>query len=226
MIFGLFAAVGWGLADFGGAVVARRLGTMTAVVLSQGSTAVVMTGVVLITGQAVGELTAYLPWIVVVGCLGASAYAAHFRALRLGPVALVSPVGATYALVGLTLAVLVLGERPSAAALAGGIMTVFGVMLASADLPKLRAGTHGLPPALPFALLAALMFGVGGFILAWLSRQIGWVLTVWGARMVQVVALGVLASVVGRGPSESSTAAGAPGALAVGLLPRRGPSVS
>jgi hypothetical protein len=91
----------------------------------------------------------------------ATAYVTHYKALELGPVAVVSPIGATYALVGVVLAVVVLGERPNAAVLLGGIITVSGVMLTSPDLQKLRAGIRHRPPGLPWALVSAVGFGVG-----------------------------------------------------------------
>ena len=41
---------------------------------------------------------------------------------------------------------MILGERPGALVIAGGVVTVVGVMLTSTDLVKLRAGMHGMPP--------------------------------------------------------------------------------
>ena len=46
----------------------------------------------------------------------ATAYVTHYKALELGPLAVVSPVGPSYALVGVVLAIVVLGERPNASA--------------------------------------------------------------------------------------------------------------
>ena len=48
------------------------------------------------------------------GVVAMSAYALHYHALELGPVSVVSPIGAGYAVVGVLLAIAVLGERPSA----------------------------------------------------------------------------------------------------------------
>jgi drug/metabolite transporter (DMT)-like permease len=100
--------------------------------------------------------------------------------------AVVSPVGATYALVGVVLAVLVLGERPDAPIIVGGCITVVGVMLTSTDLKKLRAGTHTMPPGLPWAIVSAVGFGVGGLTLAKLSRELGWEVGLWSSRIGQL----------------------------------------
>lgn len=218
MTYGLLAALGWGLADFGGAVVARRLGSVWTVLLSQTCTAGAMSLLLLAGGHSVGVLSPLIGWVALNALVGATAYALHYRALQLGPVAVVSPIGAAYALVGLVLAVALLGERPSALAVGGAIVTVVGVMLASADLRRVLDGTHERAPGLLLALASALLFGVAGFILAWLSKQAGWVVGLWSSRVGQVVALGVVALVFGRDSVPAPVRGGAiAGALAVGL---------
>ncbi len=218
MIYGLAAAVGWGLADFGGAVVARRLGSVWTVLVSQLCTASAMSVLLVAGGHRVGVLGPVFGWVVLNALAGAAAYALHYRALQLGPVAVVSPIGAAYALVGLVLAVALLGERPSGPAIAGAVVTVVGVMLASADLRRVLEGTHERAPGLLLALASAFLFGVAGFILAWLSKEIGWVVGLWSSRVGQVVALGGVAVALGRGSAPQSVrGAAVAGALAVGL---------
>ena len=213
MIYGLVAALGWGLADFGGAVVSRRIGSISTVVVSQGFNAVFMT-VLVISGQHdLGVLGPYIWFVALNGIASATAYAAHYRALQLGPVAVVSPIGATYAVVGVALAIVVLGERPSGLAIAGGVVTVGGVMLASTDLRKLEEGLHRLrPPGLPWAVVSAVMFGVGGFLLGYLSQRVGWVVGLWASRMGQGIAFSCFAvlrrsDITGIGVNRATAAA-------------------
>ena len=73
-------------------------------------------------------------------------------------------------------------------------MTVVGVMLASTDLKKLLAGTHGIPAGLPWAIVSAVMFGIGGFILGWASKEAGAIPALWGSRTAQVICFGALAA--------------------------------
>ncbi len=193
MIYGLFAALGWGFADYGGAVAGRRIGSVTTVVVAQGLSAIVMTIFFVVSGHHLSELSPIIWWLVLGGSASAVAYIAHYRALQLGPLVVVSPVTAAYALVGVGLSMVVLHERPGLVALLGALVTIVGVMLASTDLKKLRAGTHGFPAGLRWALLAALMFGIGGFILGWGSKQIGWVPALWASRSIQMVWIALLA---------------------------------
>jgi len=221
VLFGLVAALGWGLADFFGAVVGRKLGSLATVLIAQMCSAALVTVVLLGGDHDLGGLTPYLGWVALNGVVSAIAYASHYRALELGPVAVVSPIGATYALVGVALSMIVLGERPAALALIGGAITVAGVMLTSTDLRKLRAGTHGTPPGLPWALVAAVTFGVGGFLLAYLAKELGWVTALWSSRVAQLAGFAIL-GVLRRGDMAGRGLSGKPwviaGAIGIGLI--------
>jgi uncharacterized membrane protein len=140
VIFGLAAAVGWGLADFFGALSGRRIGAIGAVLAGQLLSAVFITVVLFATGESLEPLRSDVWLVVLNGAVAALAYSTHYKALELGPVAVVSPIGAGYAVVGVALAMVVLGERPSASALTGAVVAVVGVALVSTDLKKLRHG--------------------------------------------------------------------------------------
>jgi drug/metabolite transporter (DMT)-like permease len=198
VIEGLVAALGWGVADFLGAVTGRRIGSLWTVVIAQTFTALAASALVVFSGDSVRPVATLLGALFLNAVFSAGAYVTHYRALELGPVAVVSPIGATYALVGVVLAIVFLDERPSALTLIGGLITVVGVMLTSTDLRKLRAGTHGVPPGLPWAVASAIGFGVGGFFLAYLSRHLGWLIGLWASRCAQLAGIGVVALVQRR----------------------------
>jgi drug/metabolite transporter (DMT)-like permease len=187
VIFGLAAAVGWGLADFFGALSGRRMGAIGAVMSGQLLSAVFMTALLIVTGESLEPLRSDVWLLVLNGAFAAFAYTTHYKALELGPVAVVSPIGAGYAVVGVALAMVVLGERPSALALTGAGIAVLGVALVSTDLKKLRRGIKNDLPGLPWAVAAAISFGVAGFLLGWISDRAGWIPGLWGSRVAQVV---------------------------------------
>jgi drug/metabolite transporter (DMT)-like permease len=218
VIEGLVAALGWGIADFLGAVTGRRIGSLWTVIIAQTFTALAATVIVLFTGDSVRPVATLVGALFVNAVFSAGAYVTHYRALELGPVAVVSPIGATYALVGVVLAIAFLDERPSALTLTGGVITVIGVMLTSTDIRKLRAGTHGMPPGLPWAVASAIGFGVGGFYLAYLSRHLGWVVGLWASRCAQLAGIAAVAFVQRRALGARLPArAGIAAALGVGL---------
>ncbi|MGZ4133346.1 MAG: EamA family transporter [Actinomycetota bacterium] len=187
MIYGLTAAVGWGLADFFAAVGGRRMGSVATVVVGQAMSAVFMMIVLLASGSSIRPLSAIL-WVVALnGVCTAVAYASHYHALELGPVAVVSPIGAGYVVVGVALAVVFLGERPGPLALAGIAVVVAGAFLVSTNLDALRAGLRERPPGLPWAIVSAVGFGMAGFVLAYASKRVGWIPALWASRMAQLV---------------------------------------
>ena len=186
MIFGLTAALGWGLADFFGALAGRRIGSIGTVMSGQLLSAVFMTVVLVATGTSVAPLGPDVWLVVLNGAAAAFAYLTHYKALELGPVAVVSPIGAGYAVVGVALAIVILGERPSGLALIGAAIAVVGVALVSTDLRKLRDGIENHLPGLPWAIAAAIGFGVAGFLLGWISDRAGWIAGLWGSRVAQI----------------------------------------
>jgi drug/metabolite transporter (DMT)-like permease len=189
VIYGLVAALGWGLADFLGALASRRIGSLPAVVVGQGLSAVVITAILVGSGHDLSSL-AGLWWIVVInGVVAMVAYAAHYHALELGPVSVVSPIGASYAVVGVVLAIVLLGERPSALALLGMACTVIGTVLVSTDMRALRAGLRERPAGLWWAVGSAISFGVAGFTLGVVSKDSGvWQVAMFGSRWAMIVA--------------------------------------
>ena len=190
MIYGLLAAIGWGTTDFLAAVSGRRLGSLPALAVSQLVGIVLATALFLVNGQGVASLHGLVWFLIANGVIAMVAYSLHYRALELGPVAVVSPVGAGYAVVGFGLAVLLLpDETPGAVAILGGIVTIVGVFLVSANLPALRAGLHERPPGLWWAVGSAVGFGVAGFILGVIAKDShDWIATLFTTRVVLVLA--------------------------------------
>ncbi len=187
VIYGLVAALGFGLADFEGAIAGRRIGSLWTVIFGQTLSAAVMTVVFLATDAHLSILGPVIGFVVLNGIAAAAAYQTHYRALELGPVAVVSPIGSAYAVVGVLLAVIFLGERPGVTALVGTIVTVIGVALVSTDLREFRAGVRGVARGVPWALVSTVTFGVAGFLLGYLSQQAGWVAGLWASRTAQVI---------------------------------------
>jgi len=189
VIYGLLAAIGWGTTDFLGAVSGRRMGALPALAVSQLVGIIGATALFVARGGGLGALHGLGWFLVANGLIAMVAYAVHYHALELGPVAVVSPVGAGYAVVGFALAVLALGEHPGPAALLGGLITIGGVFLVSANLPLLRAGLHERPPGLWWAVGSAVGFGVAGFILGVIAKDSNdWVATLFTTRLVLVLA--------------------------------------
>ncbi|SFD09234.1 EamA family transporter [Streptomyces aidingensis] len=182
VVLALATSVLWGLADFGGGMLARRVPALTVVVVSQTLAALVLAAGVLATG-AWQHADGRLWFAVAAGALGPLAMICFYRALALGPMGVVSPLVATAVAVPVTVA-MVVGERPAALQYAGIALAVTGVVLAGG--PE-RGGTAPVRQrALLLTLAAALGFGgvlaliaeasdgesLGGLLLALLVQRL------------------------------------------------------
>jgi drug/metabolite transporter (DMT)-like permease len=189
MLIGLTSALGFGFADIFGATSARRIGVLLTLVIVQSVNVVILS--LLWLTPVPGSVTA--TWqvglaIFVSGVLGTVSYFSFVRALQLGPVSIVTPVFASYAALTVVLSVVLDGERFSALTGAGLASTIVGVVLAStrrSDQPMSLATRNGIP----FALAAAVAWGVASYLLGHSSQQAGWYLPQYGSRVVEFVAV-------------------------------------
>ncbi|MFI5764544.1 MULTISPECIES: EamA family transporter [unclassified Streptomyces] len=153
-LFALATAALWGLADFGGGLLTRRIPALTVVVASQVLAVLVLGAVVLGTG-AWREAGPQLWFAVGAGLVGPVAMLSFYKALALGPMGVVSPLGSLGVIVPMA-AGLLMGERPGAAQFAGIAVAVAGIVLAGG--PELR-GAPVQRQAVVLTLVAAFGFG-------------------------------------------------------------------
>jgi drug/metabolite transporter (DMT)-like permease len=106
--------------------------------------------------------------------IGGGGYFVFYRALELGPIALVSPIVAAYAAITILMAVIIIGETLTGLALWGVIVTLLGVVLAATDLRVIHKGGGLNKGGVPLAMVAMVLFGVGAFVLGRYSQPLGW----------------------------------------------------
>jgi drug/metabolite transporter (DMT)-like permease len=193
MLYGLASALGYGFGDLCGAISTRRIGVPVTLFVIQ-LVDVVLLSLLLFTPLP-GELSASgAAWaaIVAAGVLGTASYLSFFRALQLGPVAVVSPVFASSAAVSVLLAVLFNGERLSAMASTGVALTIAGVALASAQGDDAGGDGPRSWGGIPYALVATVAWGVASYLIGRYSQETGWYLPTVGTRAVEFVLMGIV----------------------------------
>lgn len=183
MIYGLLAALGWGLSDLWAAISGRRIGSGRTVVVAQVAAAVVVTLLVLVVRPDLSGIPTVAPWLIPNAFLGAAAFATLYKGLQLGPIAVVSPVLASYALIPVLLSVLLLGETLGGWEWVGVAVTIAGAALTSTDPRALRAGTRTKPAGLPWAIASTLMFGVATYVMGWAAKEAGFLPSLWFGRL-------------------------------------------
>ena len=195
MIYGLGAAIFWGIADLFAAFSGRRVGVAATVLLSQVAAAVAISVVVVASGHDLDRLDEVAGWLLPIAAITAVAYVTLYRALELGPIALVSPLLASYAVIPVLLAVLFLDETLGSVEIAGAAVTIGGAVVTSADVRSLRTGTRVPAAALPWALASTVLFGTAAYAVAWSAKRVGWLTSLWLVR-TSTALLFVIAAVV------------------------------
>ncbi|MEU0699010.1 DMT family transporter [Streptomyces niveus] len=166
-LFALATALLWGLADFGGGLLTRRTPALTVVVVSQ-SIAVAVLGVIVVATGAWSATGPQLWYAVAAGVVGPVAMLAFYKALALGPMGVVSPLGSIGVAVPVGVGIVV-GERPGLIQLAGIAVAVAGIVLAGG--PELR-GAAVQRRAIALTLVAAVGFGAVMALIAEASTSI------------------------------------------------------
>ncbi|MDQ3588206.1 MAG: DMT family transporter [Actinomycetota bacterium] len=153
---GLGSSLAWGVADFLGGLASRRLSVLSVLAVSQVVGLALLLAAVGLRGEGppathhllVGAASAFV---------GVGALAAFYRGLAIGRMAVVAPISATAAVVPVV-AGIAAGERPSALQLAGIVLAMAGVVVASREEAE-EGARGGWAKGAGLALLSALGFG-------------------------------------------------------------------
>lgn len=196
LLFGLAAAVSFGTSDTFAALTSRRIGALRAATGTLGVSLVALIALAFAMRPALPADPAWAPPVVALGGIVGVAYLCLVNALRLGPIAVVSPVFAATGAATVVAAVVLIGDRP-------GLQEWFGLAAASfgAILVGLSGGPAGgagprIGPGVLFALAAVLGYSISIVLLQDPIRSIGWlpVLVAWRTGNLVVAAGVTLAS--------------------------------
>jgi drug/metabolite transporter (DMT)-like permease len=177
LVLAVGSSVVWGVADFSGGSLTRRLPTLPVTVISQGAGFVALLVALGIRGD-MGWRSFGLGLAAGIG--GGVGLAAFYRALSLGTMSVVSPVAACGAVVPFAIAIAT-GERPSGLAVAGAVAALGGAVLASLD--ERRSESADRARAVTLAAVAAVALGLFVYFLGLGSREGDALSTLVGARV-------------------------------------------
>lgn len=213
VLLGLTAALNWGVADYMARFATRRIGSLRPLMFMQ----VVGFCALTIIMAATGHWARFFPafawatwlWILLAGILSAFGTLALYRSFEVGILALVSPIAASYPALTVVLS-LATGERLTRAHAFGIIAVILGVILAALVLPSPNhanageaanpaQGRHHLLRGVPYALAAALGFGVNYWIIGFRVMPVfSGFASVWVIRLVTFIVLALLLRPMGE----------------------------
>ena len=214
-MLGLTAALSWGVADYMARFATRRIGSLRALLFMQ-----FFGFIVLSAGMAAaGHWSSFFPpfpgkvwlWIALAGTLSALGALALYRSFEIGALVLVSPIAASYPALTVLLSIST-GERLTRMHALGVCAVILGVILAALALPpknEAAAEKESAPHrqrhllrGVPWALAAALIFGVNYWILGFRVMPVfGGVASVWVIRLISFVLLALLLRPLGQSPA-------------------------
>ena len=182
VLYGVVAAIGWGVADFVAAAASKRIGVLRTATGVHLSSSVAVAGYFVIVFEP--GLLSWAHWtaLVSVSVLAVLVYLCFYRALREGPVAVVSPIVSCYALVVIALAMAFSGERLSGWQALGAMCSIGGVVLASFDPRRRLSGGRIIGLGVGLAVVTMLSIGLLSYVIGLLSRELGWFLPVYISR--------------------------------------------
>jgi drug/metabolite transporter (DMT)-like permease len=192
ILLALSSALMWGLADFLGGTVTRRVKVLAVVGISQTFGLLVMVVVALATRawDTAWDDTGWMHWAVVASISGFLGLATFYSALATGTMGIVAPIAALGVVIPL-LAGVVAGEQPGTVQVLGVSVALVGIVLASG--PELSGGAPMRPVALAFTsavLLGTSLLGVAR------GSESNVTMTMLGMRIVTVTIVIAMALVV------------------------------
>jgi drug/metabolite transporter (DMT)-like permease len=183
LLNGLGAALAWGLTDVASALAGRRIGSLAVLVVAQLASLAFLFALALADPARLVFRPDTVVLSAALGLLSSVAYLTHFTALRIGPVAVVSPVVGAYGGMTVVLAVLLRGESLVPEQWLGTVLATLGVVLTGVVFTGgiRRARLFG-----PGVVLAVVSLTIWAFVSVGLAepiRAVGWLPVILVSRL-------------------------------------------
>jgi transporter family protein len=175
LLYGLGAALAWWLTDIAAALSGRRLGSLRTLAGAQLVALAVLWTLVVVRDVRPFEIpTATVAFCLVLGALSMVSYLAFFTALRIGPVAVVSPVVAAFGGFTVVLAVIFRGESLTVVQAIGAVVATAGIVLTGVVVDGGLRGVRLRGAGVALALVAMALFAVLTVATAGPIQEVGW----------------------------------------------------
>jgi len=218
--YGFLTAIGIGLGTVLATVASRRFGALKTSAITLALALVFLLAYVGAADIEFDIRGVLILLLVGLGLAAGTSYLASFQSLRLGPVSVVSPIGATTGAATVIFAFLLVGERPTAVQWLSVPIATLGAVLASIVIePGKGVRIVGLGPL--FAAVAVITGAISNAVLLIPIREAGPIQAIVGQRTFTGIYVGLMLLVVSvvyrvRG---GSLAEAAPAILSASQLP-------
>jgi drug/metabolite transporter (DMT)-like permease len=188
ILFGLTAALCWGIADFVVTRVARAIGVLQAFFYVQCLSMLATAALLLVRPGAPAPSASTWALAIGISLINLVGALLLYRSFAIGTLALVSPIASAFGVVTALLA-LATGERPATAALAGAVLLIAGVIVVSRSHQGDGAGGHrgATLRGVPEAIGVMFCFGVAFWALDYVTPALGVLWPVLAIRLIETV---------------------------------------
>jgi drug/metabolite transporter (DMT)-like permease len=193
--FSLLAALSLGIADLFIQKTSRIESSIKTLFFSQFMGAIILAVYLFFSDSSfiIKSISLYGGITLIIGIILALGNLFLFRAFELGPLLIVSPITSSFAVVTMVLSFL-FGEKTTLIQNLGLLVTIAGIVLGgikrSDDLIN-RPHLY-LPQGIRYAILAAILFGIGFWLLRYPSPILGSFLTTFIARFSSIVTISII----------------------------------
>jgi len=191
MPFGLFAglaaALSWGTMDIASALVSRRIGSLRVMAGVQLVGAVLFVLLAIATATRIPSDPRVIAISAFLGVIGAGAYLSYFKALQVGPIAVVSGMVAAYGGLTVGLAVVFRGETLTGVQALGAAVATIGVIMTGVAFGGGLRATRFAGPGVVFAVVALVLYAAMAITIDIAIESATWLQVLLVARLVNGV---------------------------------------
>jgi drug/metabolite transporter (DMT)-like permease len=192
IISGLLSMLGWGTADFLAAKSSRKIGNVLTLFWMQlvGFSIALIYFLINFRSFNINDISEIIVILIIIGFLQTVAYLAFYRGLKEGQVSLVSPIGASWAMVTVILSVIFFKEVLQTNQIVAIILIILGIILVSINIKEfLRRERFTLLAGTKEGLIAMFGWGLSLFLIIPPSKILGWFLPVFLFRLFSILFL-------------------------------------
>ncbi len=186
ILYGLSAALCFGVADFYATKATRRVGVLITLFAVQAIGALAILPVIVIKQETLSGSATNVLAMVACSFVSFAGVLFLYRAFTVGTLSLVSPIASGFAVVTAGLA-FAFGERPPGLAILGALLLVGGVVVVSTTRTPAAAALSGVPEAIG----ATICFGIYFWAVGVLTAELGVYWPVMITRVVELVLAGI-----------------------------------
>lgn len=188
IIFAIGAMLSWGFADFLAANAVRKVAVLKIFFWVQ-LLGLFIISLLFLSSFNFPSLSLYIILILLFsGFLRVAAFFSFYKGLRVGKASIVSPLSSCWAVVTVILSLTFLHEKLSFSQNIGIILAIMGAVLASfkwSDLIGLKI--RKFESGIKYAVIAALGFGISGFLFNTLADKFGWFISTFLIQIAMVL---------------------------------------